>query len=139
MGGRAKILVADDDLSVLEAIELMLIGEYVVFTARNGVEALEKYDLLNPDLVILDIAMPIVDGIEVAQRIKKRDPEVLIVGVSAYADKLGEEFLRAGAIALLEKPFKKEDLLKLVEDVLSKRAVRLAAPAAPSPHTTIAH
>ena len=67
-----KILAVDDDPDVLEIIEYNLKNEgYDVYTASNGEEALLKAEHLNPDLIILDIMMPKLDGIETCKRLRK--------------------------------------------------------------------
>lgn len=94
-----RILIADDHPAMLEAIydSVIDIGE-VVGTAANGQQAIELANRLQPDVVVMDLRMPVVDGIQATRSIKERWPEIRIVVYTAYDDKaLTDEVIAAGA------------------------------------------
>jgi len=108
----------DDDLDVLESTQYMLINEgYDVIPAKSGLEAIEKYKENKPDIVFLDIKMPVMDGYDVFFKIKKLDPKAKIIFVSAFTiDEHNYQKTRdANLLDLLKKPFSLEDMKKLIE------------------------
>ncbi len=90
-----------------------------VEVATNGREAIRMYNMFKPDLVLMDIVMPEIDGIEATKEILKTDPNAKIIGVTAYAAHRGEELLKAGALEIIEKPFTKSKLIEKIESYLS--------------------
>src|SRR5439155_4142840 len=105
-----RVLVADDDRVIQQLLEvnLELEGYEVVATASDGNEALDKIEKLKPDLVILDIMMPKMDGLEVTRRLKSQPKlaKIPIILLSARAQDLDiREGLDIGADAYLTKPF----------------------------------
>ena len=108
-----RILLADDEKDLARATKMILeFSGYEVDVAYNGKEALEKAGEKNYDVIILDIMMPIMDGIEALKEIRKSNIEVPIILLTAKAgidDKV--EGLDAGANDYLTKPFNKEELL----------------------------
>jgi len=114
------ILIVDDDLALLEALELMLQGKYEVLKAINGKEAVRIYRNIRPDLVLTDIVMPEMDGIETTKEILKIDPNARIVGVTAYSQSRGKDLINAGAREIVEKPFTRKKLIEVIEKHLQK-------------------
>ncbi|MBI5686541.1 MAG: response regulator [Verrucomicrobia bacterium] len=121
----AVILVADDDTSTLRTLTHALEREgYEVRDAQDGVEALEKVEGHRPDLLILDVVMPQLDGHEVCRRIRRkpefaRMPIIILTANSSQDEKV--RFLDAGADDYLTKPFHAPELLARVK-VLLRRA-----------------
>jgi len=116
-----KILIVDDAKYIVKAFkDTLKIYGFRVEDARNGEEALEKYKKLNPELVIMDILMPKLDGVSATKKIVGYDPEAKIIVVTAV-NKFGleEECINAGAKAFIRKPFKLKELLNTVEKTLS--------------------
>ena len=115
-----RILLVDDDTQFLEATEYMLKYEnYEVVTAKNGEEAIKKYRESSPDIVLMDLKMPVMNGYDAFFKIKKDDPDAKIVFTSSYAIN-NEEFGKAkdsGLFGLLTKPF---DLSELNDIINSK-------------------
>ena len=112
-----KILLVDDDTQFLEATEYMLKYEdYVVITARNGEEAIKKYRESKPDVVLMDLRMPVMNGYDAFFKIKQENPEAKIVFTSAYAIDNDEydKAKKSGLFGLLTKPFDLNELNHLV-------------------------
>ena len=119
---KKKILIVDDDKNMALTIErtLKLKGKYKLELAFNGFDAGRKVIDLKPDLVILDIRMPGMDGYEVTKRIKDI-PELFhtkIIAISAFFEQDGKEkVMSLGADACLDKPFDKEKLLNVIKEM----------------------
>lgn len=120
---RARILVVEDDLAVLEALKLMLEEYYEVLVTVNGIEAVKLYEKFKPDIVLMDIAMPDMDGVEATKEILKKDPDAVILCVTAFAAHRGKEILEAGAKEIIEKPFTRKKLIERIESYLKNRKV----------------
>lgn len=124
---QAKILVVDDDPDDLKMISMILQPEgYEVVTAENGREALEKVESEDPDLIILDVMMPELDGFAACAKLKS-SPEskgIPVILLTAVAKRIQDTkypldgVLRAEAEEYLEKPTKPEDLLEVVGRML---------------------
>ena len=111
----AKILVIDDDPRVLSVICRLLESEgHTVTRAENGREALERYTGDPADLVISDIYMPELDGIELLTRLRERFPEAKLVAMSGGGSISAHHMLDAaqalGAVGIVEKPFVLDDI-----------------------------
>ncbi len=114
-----RILVADDDPVILRLIQVNLELEgYQVLTANNGEEALEQATAEKPDLVILDIMMPRLDGYQTCERLKAEDmtKDIPVVFLSAKAQQADIEKGKSyGVEEYLTKPFDPTELLEVVE------------------------
>jgi len=103
----ARVLIADDEPPFVEMVEAMLADEQrieVVGTARNGKEAIELALALAPDVTLMDISMPVLDGIEALRRIRKQEPDarvLILTGSSSAADV--DRSRQAGAAGFLTK------------------------------------
>jgi two-component system KDP operon response regulator KdpE len=128
-----KVLVVDDDPSLLKALRIGLTarGDEVV-VAHTGGEAVTQVALTTPDLVILDLGLPDVDGIEVCRRIREFS-EVPVLVLSAYGDERRKvEVLDAGADDFVTKPFGMAELEARIRVALRHRAATQTEAAAPS-------
>ncbi len=110
-----KAIIADDDEAVREVIGAMISDYFTVIYTSNGKEAVEIYRMLKPDLVLMDILMPEVDGIQATKEIKKMDPDAKIIAITAYASSKGNEILSAGALDVIEKPISKSRLIEKIK------------------------
>lgn len=81
-----KILIVEDEQIVIDVLKLLLDKLYLLEVAKNGKEALIKYEEFNPDIIISDISMPILNGIEMAKEIRKNDINTKIIFLSALSD-----------------------------------------------------
>ena len=121
----ATVLLVDDDPVILKLLQVNFEMEgYTVLTANDGVEGLEKARQERPDVVILDIMMPRMDGLEVTRELKgddsTRDMPILLLSAKAQASdiQLGRE---VGADDYLTKPFDPLELLERVGEILKTR------------------
>ena len=116
-----KILVVDDDTNICELLRLYLTKEgYQVTTANDGEEGLEKFNQLKPDMVLLDVMMPRMDGLEVCRRIRKlgNTPVMMLTAKGETFDKvLG---LELGADDYMVKPFDTKELVARIKAVLRR-------------------
>lgn len=118
-----KILIADDDPIIIKLLQVNLeLDGYDVVTAEDGAEAVEKAAEFKPDLVILDIMMPRMDGWAALQELK-RQPETAKVPVIFLSAKAQQDDVRrgydAGAAEYLTKPFDPSELLSIIEQILA--------------------
>lgn len=115
------ILVVDDAAFMRMMIKDVLTknGYTILGEAENGQKAIEKYKELTPDLVIMDITMPEVDGIQAVKEIKKIDPNAKIVMCSAMGQQaMVIESIQAGARDFIVKPFQADRVIEAVKKVL---------------------
>jgi len=129
MTSKTKILLVDDDKDFVEATKMVLESKpYEVVVAYNGDDGLAKARKEKPDLIILDIIMPIKDGFSAAEQLKK-DPElkkIPVIMLTSFSEKVGETSLSLSQGLTLDtedyvdKPVAPEDLLKRVERLLKK-------------------
>jgi len=117
-----RVLVIDDAKYIFKAVKMALEpkGFEVVGHAENGKIGLEMYDQLRPDVVTLDVTMPVMDGIETATLLCKKEPEAKIVMVSAITDEgLRKSAMDAGVKYFAPKPFQPDELVSKVLECLS--------------------
>jgi DNA-binding response OmpR family regulator len=123
-----RVLVVDDDPTVSDVVRRYLErAGLAVSHAADGQEALDAYDAQPPDLVVLDLMLPGIDGLEICRRLRARDGEVPVVMLTA----LGEEAdrvvgLEVGADDYVTKPFSPRELVLRVQSVLRRAAARPA-------------
>ena len=117
-----KVLVVDDAVFMRNMIRDIFVGPdfEVVGEATNGVEAVEKFKELTPDLITMDIVMPFRSGIEATREIRKLDPAVTIVMCSALGQEtLVMEAIEAGANDFIVKPFRQDEVMKVVRKAMN--------------------
>ncbi|MHB8772718.1 MAG: response regulator [Syntrophales bacterium] len=107
-----RILVVDDEIEVVRLLQSFLTSKgYEVDTALNGAEAIAKVGERAPDIVLLDIMMPGMGGIDTLKEIKKIDPDIAVIMVTAVVDEeLGNRTLELGAYDYITKPINIEYL-----------------------------
>lgn len=128
-----KLLIADDDPQLLRALRITLTSQgYEILTATDGAEAITAAIQHHPDLLILDLGMPNLDGVEVIHAVRgwSQAPILVVSGRAGTADKV--EALDAGADDYLTKPFSVEELLARVR-ALTRRLPKQAPGVAPEP------
>ena len=117
----SNILIVDDAIFMRRIISDVLKnnGFNIVGEASNGVEAIQKYKELKPNLVLMDITMPEKNGIEAVKDIIAMDPEAKVIMCSAMGqDSMVKESIVAGAKDFIVKPFQSDDVLKKVKNLI---------------------
>ena len=118
-----NVLVCDDAAFMRMMIKDILTknGYNIAGEAENGVKAIEKYNELKPDLVLMDITMPEMDGIQALKKIKEADAKATVIMCSAMGQQaMVIESIQAGAKDFIVKPFKAPRVLESITKVLSK-------------------
>lgn len=112
----ARVLVVDDDRGIREFVSTVLADEgYDVAEATDGQQALERCERVQPDVILLDMRMPVMDGREFARAYRQRPgPHAPIVIITAALD-VAKDAKEIGANGFLGKPFQLDDLLRLVQ------------------------
>ena len=113
----AKILIVDDSRTSRKMLRNILEsnGHEIIYEAVNGQEGVQKFQALKPDVVTLDITMPVVDGVEALKMIKALDPESKVVMVTAAGQKNKMiECIKAGANEFLTKPFEQQEIVDVI-------------------------
>ncbi len=116
-----SILVAEDEESNFRFLEMVLSKTNVnLIRAKNGIEAIEKFQKNNIDLILMDIKMPHMDGHEATRRIRKIDKDIVIIAQTAFAMENDERIsIKAGCNDYIAKPIRKPKLLELINKYLS--------------------
>jgi two-component system, chemotaxis family, chemotaxis protein CheY len=126
--GKVSVLAVDDSKTMLAMIAAQLKGSNfeVVATASSGTEAIEKYKQIKPQLVLLDIVMPEVTGIDTLERLLATDTSARVVMVSsAGTEDTVRDCLKKGAKSFLQKPLQKEGMLNTLKNVCHDIGVEL--------------
>jgi len=121
-----RLLVVDDEPSMREFLEIFLAQDgYEVVTASSGEEGFKVYRELEPDLILTDVKMPGMSGLDLIREIHALDPSIPIIAITAYAS--ADDAIRAvreGAYDYLSKPFQIEDLRIIIRNALEARRLR---------------
>ena len=131
---RARVLVVDDHALLRTGVANIINQEpdlRVVAEAGSGVEALEAFERYHPDVTLLDLRMPVMEGVEVVRRIRERDPRARVIVLTTYdTDDEIERALKAGAKAYVLKDISADDLVSCIRDVLAGKTYLAPAAAA---------
>lgn len=111
-----KILVAEDNESNYVLMTYILKNHYEYFRARSGVEAVKLAESENPDLILMDLKMPVMDGLEATRKIKEMLPDIPILALTANAfDSDRQKALDAGCDDFMSKPVSAAKCLQMIE------------------------
>ena len=122
---RPKVLIVDDEAGPRESIRVSLEDLYECVAVDNGHQGLELLDTFRPDLVVLDIRMPRIDGIETLRRVREKDPDVEVVLLTAYGSlETAQKAIRYGVFDYIEKPFDLHALRATVARGIERRRRR---------------
>jgi len=122
MNFTGTILLVDDEPHIRGFIALVLrkVGEPRIIQAGDGTEALEIFRREKPDLVLLDINMPGLTGVETLQQLRAADPECLVVMLTSLASRqVVEETLALGAVGFIRKDTPKEEIVRAVGEIIA--------------------
>ena len=121
---KPRILLVDDQESVLKLLDAILkVRNYDVMYASNGLDAVEIALSVKPNLILLDIMMPGMDGFKVCQTLKANDStkDIPVVFLTARGDDADREMgERVGASGFVKKPFRSAELLQIISDLVEK-------------------
>lgn len=123
------VLIVDDELDIREGSERILkrMG-FDVTTAVNGEEGLEKFSNVNPAIILLDLKMPGIDGLEVLRRLREIDDNVIVIVITGYATvETAIQAMKQGAYDFIPKPFEPDQLRIIVNRAAEKIRLKLAA------------
>ncbi|MCK8827914.1 response regulator [Natroniella acetigena] len=121
-----KILVIDDEKNIRITLTKCLEGDYEVLTAVNGEDGLEKIENNNFDLILLDMKLPGIDGMEVLSKIEELDSEANVIMITGFGTvETAVEAMKLGALDYLRKPFSSEEIRDVVQEVLERRSSKL--------------
>ena len=125
MKQKPKILIVDDDVDLVKVMKGTLESKpFDVIVAYNGKEGLEKAKKEKPDLILLDIMMPVMDGFNFAEQFSK-DPSIAkipVLALTSFSDSLGQPFTFEVS-EFLRKPLKPKDLIAKVEEHLKRKGL----------------
>ncbi len=122
-----KILIVDDEKTIRESLkEILVYHKFDCLEARDGKEALQVLDKNSIDLVLLDVRMPRIDGMEVLKRSLRKQPDLPIIIITGQGTiKLAVEAIKSGAYDFLEKPLEAERTIITVKNALEKRTLKI--------------
>ena len=132
--GSASVLLVDDHALLRTGVANIINQEadlHVVAEAGNGVEAIEAYERHHPDVTLLDLRMPVMEGVEVVRQIRGRDPNARVIVLTTYdTDDEISRALKAGAKAYVLKDIAADDLVNCIRNVLAGKTYIAPAAAA---------
>ena len=121
MENKVKILVCDDERGVRDSLKLILEPEYDLSYVTNGEEALRALEGSNPDLMILDVKMPRMGGVEALRTIKDLRPSIKVLMITGYeSHDVAAQATKVGADDYLTKPFESKKVLAKIQALLGK-------------------
>ena len=119
--GKANILVCDDERGVRESLKMILEKDYTLVYATNGQEALDYVKTHDPALVIMDVKMPRMSGLEALRQMKMVKPNIRVFIITGYeASDVATEAINLGADDYLVKPFERQKVQAQVSAILSR-------------------
>ena len=115
-----KILIVDDAEFLRLRISKMLVGDgYEVFEAENGLKAIEVYNAQTPDLVLMDVTMPDMDGLSALREIRKMDAKAKVIMLTALGqESVVLEAIKSGARDFVVKPFERDRVMNAIHKIL---------------------
>jgi len=119
-----SVLIVDDEVGARESLKMILKSDYEVFLARDAEEGFLQIKVHSPDVILLDIILPDLDGLKVLERIKQTDPDVIVIMITATKTvKTAVEAMKLGAYDYITKPFDIDELRLIINRSLSTKAL----------------
>lgn len=119
-----SVLIVDDEVGARESLKMILKSDYEVFLARDAEEGFLQIKVHSPDVILLDIILPDLDGLKVLERIKQSDPDVIVIMITATKTvKTAVEAMKLGAYDYVTKPFDIDELRLIISRSLSTKAL----------------
>jgi putative PEP-CTERM system response regulator len=120
-----RILVVDDEVGTRESLKMILKNDYEIFLAKNAEEAFLQIKEHFPDLILLDIILPDLDGLRVLEKIKQGEPDAVVIMITATKTvKTAVEAMKLGAYDYVTKPFDIDELRLIINRALSTKALK---------------
>jgi len=120
-----RVLIVDDEIGARESLKMVLKNDYEVFLAKNAEEAFSQIKEHSPEVILLDIILPDLDGLKVLERIKRNDPVVIVIMVTATTTvKTAHEAKELGADGYVTKPFDIGQLRLIISRSLSDKGFK---------------
>ena len=122
-----RVLIVDDESGILESLRILLKTEgFVPFTAHGGRQGIEKFDELKPDIVLTDVRMPDITGVQVLSHVRQNDPEVSVILMTAQATlQSAMQAVNEGAFYYIQKPFRNDELIAILKRAAEHRRLRV--------------
>ena len=122
MSQENKVLIIDDEKNIRLTLEKCLTDDYEVVTAVNGEDALNNFVANEFAVVLLDMNLPGLDGLEVLEKIKEIDKEVKVIIITGYGSvETAVETMKLGAVDYLRKPFTPDEIRDIVKKVIERQ------------------
>jgi putative PEP-CTERM system response regulator len=120
-----SVLIVDDEVGVRESLKMILKKDYDVFLAKDAEEAFLQIKEHSPDVILLDIILPDLDGLKVLERIKQNEPDIVVIMITATnTAKTAVEAMKLGAYHYVTKPFDNDELRLIISRSLSEKALK---------------
>lgn len=113
-----KILIVDDSKKTRLVLKLIL-TDYTILEAENGLDGIQQYERFHPNIVLMDLQMPVMDGINASEKILQLDGSAKIIILTAIHSAENSEILALGVKRLLEKPVRKSILCSVVQELIA--------------------
>jgi len=119
-----SVLIVDDEVGARESLRMILKNDYEVFLAKDAEEAFLQIKARSPDVILLDIILPDLDGLKVLERVKQNDPDMIVIMITATKTvKTAVEAMKLGAHDYVTKPFDIDELRLIISRSLSTKAL----------------
>ncbi len=121
-----RVLIVDDEVGILDSLRILLKGEgFIPFTAHGGKQGVERINELRPDIVITDVRMPDIGGVQVLSTARSVDPEIPVILMTAQATlQSAIQAVNEGAFYYIQKPFRNDELLAILRRAAEHRKLR---------------
>ena len=112
----SKVLIIDDEKQILDSLSAILKDDgFEVFTAKDGREGLNLFDTVKPEIVLLDVWMPELDGLQILKMIKEKEKDAIVIVISGHGTiSTAVEAVKVGAYDFLEKPLSIDKVLEVI-------------------------
>ncbi len=115
-----SVLVVDDEVGARESLRMVLKNDYEVFLAKDAEEAFLRINKHSPDVILLDIILPDMDGLKILEKVRQKDPEAIVIMITATKTvKTAVEAMKLGAYDYITKPFDVDELRLVVSRAIS--------------------
>jgi DNA-binding NtrC family response regulator len=120
-----SVLVVDDEVGARESLRMVLKNDYEVFVAKDAEEAFLRINKHSPDVILLDIILPDMDGLKILEKVRQKDPEAIVIMITATKTvKTAVEAMKLGAYDYITKPFDVDELRLVVSRAISTQALQ---------------